>query len=202
MNETPGIKSKAFEDAVHKFELAVGGHCLDCVRRKMWSTVQSQMEHGHDFSLFMLGGGRDVQLYHDVIWHMSAALKAAGFLEKTNCDILDYVRQIDRFEEKENSRVLISQMLAQPFNEIPKLDGSFWKLSQLMNHDIPDTFDIQARLPISIGRRVRCGAQGAGVIDKIDEIEGSFDVLFDNGVRISFANPQAFESGSVKIVIE
>ena len=199
MKDTPDIMPDKFDGAVHQFELAFGKHCLDAVRLELPTLVRKETINRHDFSLFLLGGGRGVQFYRDVIGHMSNALEAAGFPGKRECDILDYVREINRFAVVDNSRLLISQMLAQPFNEIPKLDGSIWRMSQRTNRDLPLLFDIQSRVPIKLGMRVRHCLDGAGTIVSIDGIDGRFDVDCDNGKSFRYSNPAAFETRTITL---
>lgn len=202
MKDNPDIMPDRFDDAVHQFELAFGKHCLEEVRMELPNLVRKETINRHDFSLFLLGGGRSVQFYRDVIGHMSNALKDAGFPGKRERDILDYVRGINRFAVVDNSRVLISQMLAQPFNEIPKLDGSIWRMSQRANRDLPLLFDIQSRVPIKQGMRVRHCLAGAGTIVSIDETDGRFDVDCDNGKSFRHSNPDDFENRTITLFDE
>ena len=41
-------------------------------------------------------------------------------------DILDFIKGSKLFDVKDNSRILISQMLAQPYEKIPPLTGMPW----------------------------------------------------------------------------
>ncbi len=204
MNEVRGINPTQFSQAIHSLELAVGSHGLNFARMNSSDVIRRLRNQNPncEFSLFLLGGGGNVKLYDNVIGYIAQAGKAAKFPGRHDCDILEYVRGIGRFEITNNSRILISQMLAQPFNEIPELNGSIWHLSNASGQRLPAPFDIQSRVPLSIGMRLRHVHHGAGSVEAIDEDSGRFDMRCDNDIELSLENPRAFEIGSVVVLDE
>ena len=193
------VDGGAFENAVHEFEEAYGKHCLNAVLLRAPGIVRAQVQNQRDLSLFLLGGGRDVQFYRDVISHMSMALLAAGFPAKVEKNILDYLAGADsfsRFEERSNNRILISQMLAQPFDLIPPLSGTKWLLQSGNQEDLPRQFGV------GVGSRIVHKTLGKGtVVQGEDDDTAHILVQFDDEPEPRlFSNPGAFNQGWISLV--
>ena len=197
------VDSAAFEMAVHEFEEAYGRHCLDDVRLRQPAIVMDQVKNQRDLSLFLLGGGCDVRFYHDVISYMSMALQKATFPAKVEHNILDYLSGGDgslRFEENGNNRILISQMLAQPFDLIPPLSGEKWILHSKNDPKLPHEFGVGA------GTSVSHKLYGKGTIIQGAAVDPShvlvkFDIPPDGDPEpLSFPNPSAFKQGWLSVI--
>lgn len=133
-----GIRGKCLTCLVHRFEETCGLYCINAVLNNRPAIVNRQAQIGHNLSLFLLGGGCSVKFYEDVLSHMCMANRNAGFPPKSKENILDYINDYDRFVVKDNPRIIISQMLAQPFELIPELNGASWRLDKTnWNDDAP-----------------------------------------------------------------
>ena len=71
-----------------------------------------------------------MQFYRDIINDMYEGMKNNNDIpDKVETDILKYLKENERFEIQNNHRLIVSQMLAQPFDLIPELDDNRWILS-------------------------------------------------------------------------
>jgi hypothetical protein len=77
---------------------------------------------------FYMGGARAVSAYHEIVSNTDEAyknawLKYSGAIEM---DMMEFMRDKSSLEIKNNPRLVISQMLAQPFEKMPELSGMPW----------------------------------------------------------------------------
>jgi len=83
--------------------------------------------------VFVMGGARDVVFYRSSIEHMKKAQGTAGIPFFKDDDVFDYVGRNTRLEIRNDQRLVISQMLAQPYEMIPEIDKMPWDLKE---HDV------------------------------------------------------------------
>lgn len=77
---------------------------------------------------FYMGGARNVPFYHNIInatdgRYVDAWIGYPGCEEKS---ILNFMKGMFNLEVSDNPRLVISQMLAQPFEKMPQLTGQEW----------------------------------------------------------------------------
>ena len=104
--------------------------------------MEKAKRHGVPLVHFYLGGARDVRFYHSCINEM---IKIHGgtwscYPGAAQGDIFKFAGGRSYFEVNGNSRILISQMLAQPYEKMPELSGQPW-------HFQPDAIRITAPSP-------------------------------------------------------
>ena len=104
------------------------GTCMMKAKDNKFQEMQKAARTGSSLRYFMMGGGKDVHFYNSLIEDMirqhSRFLKTLAHAQRA--DIRDYMRSSANLECKDDDRLVISQMLAQPFDNIPQLDGMPW----------------------------------------------------------------------------
>lgn len=78
--------------------------------------------------VFVMGGARSVEFYRASIEYMKKAQENAGIPFFKDSDVFDYVGKNTRLEIRNDQRLVISQMLAQPFEMIPEITNMPWNL--------------------------------------------------------------------------
>ena len=98
--------------------------------------------------LFFMGGARNVKIYHEVIQRADQGYVKIwkGYPGCSESNILNFMRGQFSLEVKGSSRLIISQMLAQPFEKMPQLVGQEWNKGVRINGPIPSLQDLQDNL--------------------------------------------------------
>ena len=106
------------------------GKCVQSARRKMPDVLEKTVELGIPMYLFVMGGASNVQFYQTTISYMIDAQKNAGIPYIKKADITDYVSRSTNLDVRNDQRLLISQMLAQPYEMIPEIMHMPWDLNE------------------------------------------------------------------------
>lgn len=119
--------SKRLIQAIRNFKKSYG-ECLLKARDVKIAKMLEEVKNGGVLRYFLMGGGKDVSFYNQLIKRMielhgtvlnSMVRYQQGYLR-------DYIKNSVNLECKDDDRLLISQMLAQPYDNIPQLDGVPW----------------------------------------------------------------------------
>ncbi|WP_443740233.1 hypothetical protein [Treponema sp.] len=103
----------------------VYGSCLMDAKKKRRVLMAEQKDNAHPLKCFLLGGGKDLSFYSQAIRHMAWAHNNAGFPQEEIVDIKTYIQNNPDLKVKGN-RLIISQMLAQPYEKIPPIKDMPW----------------------------------------------------------------------------
>ena len=68
--------------------------------------------------------------YRTSIDYMKKAQEAAGIPFFKDADVFDYIGRSTRLQIRNDQRLVISQMLAQPYEMIPEIDKMPWDLKE------------------------------------------------------------------------
>ncbi len=71
-----------------------------------------------------------MQFYRTSIEYMKKAQERAGIPFFKDSDVFDYIGRNTRLEIRNDQRLVISQMLAQPFELIPEIDNMPWDFKE------------------------------------------------------------------------
>lgn len=121
------------------------GGCLESARDNHRQYMDRAFRTGTPLIHFYTGGARGVQFYHDTLnysetLHRNFWTKYPGSKEG---NIVDFMRGMYNLEVKDNQRLLISQMLAQPYEKMPQLAGQPWNfIKDPVRCDAPSIEDI------------------------------------------------------------
>lgn len=118
------IDAKKFYECIKEFRTAYG-NCLKDAHDKQSELMEKMKVAEQPLHYFVMGGAKEVTFYQHNIERLASAQKKAGIPEAQKDEILRYLKSDSSFEIH-NPRLLISQMLAQPFEKIPPLDGMPW----------------------------------------------------------------------------
>ena len=118
------------------------GSCLMEGKKKQRSRMRAQVNNKQELKCFLLGGGKSLQFYHQAIGHMAGAHLNAGFPQEVISDISEYINNNPDLKVKGN-RLIISQMLAQPYEKIPPIKDMPWHFDmteeeRMADIDMPD----------------------------------------------------------------
>ncbi len=104
------------------------GSCVMKARENKFTEMRKEVENGGRLRYFMMGGGKDVHFYNQLVEFMIGihAMEVKTLAHAKKERIQDYMLKSVNLECKDDDRLLISQMLAQPFDNIPQLDGVPW----------------------------------------------------------------------------
>ena len=80
--------------------------------------------------VFVMGGARSVEFYTSSIEYMKNVQKNAGIPFFKDADVYDYAGRNTRLEIRNDQRLVISQMLAQPFEMIPEINNMPWDFKE------------------------------------------------------------------------
>lgn len=120
----------------------VYGACLMEAKKKRRALMAEQKNNAQPLKCFLLGGGRNLSFYSHAIGHMAAAHNNAGFPQEQIVDIRTYIQNNPDLKVKGN-RLIISQMLAQPYEKIPPIKDMPWHFDmteeeRMDDYDKPD----------------------------------------------------------------
>ena len=104
------------------------GTCVQKARKKRTEVLQQTVDARLPMHVFVMGGARSVEFYRASIEYMKKAQGNAGIPFFKDSDIFDYVGKNTRLEIRNDQRLVISQMLAQPFEMIPEITNMPWNL--------------------------------------------------------------------------
>ncbi|MHC1787217.1 MAG: hypothetical protein AB9880_09180 [Christensenellales bacterium] len=121
------------------------GACLQSARRKREDILEETVREGLPMFIFIMGGANSVQFYLASIEHMEKAQKNAGFPFFKYGDVIDYLKENVLLEVRNDQRLIISQMLAQPYEMIPEIDNMPWDIREKKKEKTaPTRWDLQA----------------------------------------------------------
>ena len=104
------------------------GTCVQKARKKRDDVLQQTVAARLPMHVFVMGGARSVEFYRASIEYMKKAQGNAGIPFFKDSDVFDYVGRNTRLEIRNDQRLVISQMLAQPFEMIPEITNMPWNL--------------------------------------------------------------------------
>lgn len=114
------------------------------------SDMRKAKQNGNPLIHFYMGGAGKVQFYHDAVDYMinvhirSWSECYPGAAEK---DMISFMKNKQDLEVDDNPRLIISQMLAQPFEMMPELSGKPWNFEkQAKGLSAPSLSDLQDSL--------------------------------------------------------
>lgn len=109
------------------------GKCVQRARKTREDILEQTVSARLPMHVFVMGGAQNVAFYRASIEHMKKAQESAGIPFFKDADIFDYVGRNTRLEIRNDQRLVISQMLAQPYEMIPEIDKMPWDLKE---HDV------------------------------------------------------------------
>lgn len=118
------IDAKKFYESITDFRTSYG-KCLIDAHDKQRELMGKMIFAKQPLHYFVMGGAKEVTFYQHNIERMTSAHKNAGIPEAQKDDILHYLKSDSSFEVH-NPRLLISQMLSQPYELIPSLNNMPW----------------------------------------------------------------------------
>lgn len=104
------------------------GTCVQKARKKRNEVLQQTVDARLPMHVFVMGGARSVEFYRASIEYMKKVQGNAGIPFFKDADVFDYVGRNTRLEIRNDQRLVISQMLAQPFEMIPEITNMPWNL--------------------------------------------------------------------------
>ncbi len=104
------------------------GTCVQKARRKRNEVLLQTVAARLPMHVFVMGGARSVEFYRASIEYMKKAQGNAGIPFFKDSDVFDYVGRNTKLEIRNDQRLVISQMLAQPFEMIPEITHMPWNL--------------------------------------------------------------------------
>jgi hypothetical protein len=110
----------------------VYGNAIMDAYNRMKGSIQGLQKNQDKHKVFFLGGGRVIPFYETHVLKMAGAHVNSLYIPETVVkdvmEFLQYQRIRDLLKIKiGDHRLLISQMLAQPYDRIPELDGRSWR---------------------------------------------------------------------------
>ncbi len=106
------------------------GTCVQEARRKRNEVLEQTVDARLPMHVFVMGGARSVEFYRVSIEYMKKAQGNAGIPFFKDSDVFDYIGRNTRLEIRNDQRLVISQMLAQPFEMIPEINNMPWNLKE------------------------------------------------------------------------
>ena len=106
------------------------GACLQRARKTKVDVLEQAVANRLPMHIFIMGGARNVAFYRVSIEFMKRAQENAGIPYFKDADVFDYVGRNTQFEIRHDQRLIISQMLAQPFELIPEIENMPWNLKE------------------------------------------------------------------------
>ncbi len=106
------------------------GTCVQKARKKRNEVLQQTVDARLPMHVFIMGGARSIEFYRASIEYMKKAQERAGIPFFKDSDVFDYIGRNTRLEIRNDQRLVISQMLAQPFEMIPEIDNMPWDLKE------------------------------------------------------------------------
>lgn len=106
------------------------GSCVQRARRTNADVLEKTVNARLPMHVFVMGGARSVEFYRSSIEYMKEVQKNAGIPFFKDADVFDYIGKNTRLEIRNDQRLVISQMLAQPFEMIPEINNMPWNLKE------------------------------------------------------------------------
>ena len=106
------------------------GTCVQKARSKRNEVLQCTVDARLPMHVFVMGGARSVEFYRTSIEYMKKAQENAGIPFFKDSDVFDYIGRNTKLEIRNDQRLVISQMLAQPFEMIPEITNMPWNLKE------------------------------------------------------------------------
>ena len=123
------------------------GKCLIEAKEKLRSEMNKQIQNKQSLHCFLLGGGRGLTFYSQTINYMAGVHKRAGLPKEVISDVNEYIQNNSDLVEKDN-RLIISQMLAQPYEKIPPIANMPWNFEIEKPKYAPDELvDVDQKYP-------------------------------------------------------
>lgn len=114
------INAKKFYECINEFREAYG-KCLMDAHEKQRELMEKMIFAKQPLRYFVMGGAKKVTFYQHNIERIIYAQENAGVPNAKKDNILRYLKNNSNFEVH-HSRLLISQMLARPYEQFPPLD--------------------------------------------------------------------------------
>ncbi len=128
-NTPSEVDYDALLDARLQFRTSFG-RCVHRTAKTKADTLKQTIDKGVPMLVFVMGGARDVEFYRSSIEYMEDAQKNADIPLFKDADVFDYVGRNTRLIIRNDQRLIISQMLAQPYEMIPEIDKMPWDLKE------------------------------------------------------------------------
>ncbi len=106
------------------------GTCVQRARRTRNEVLKETVSARLPMYVFVMGGASSVEFYRSSIEHMKKAQGNAGIPFFKDADVYDYLGRNTSLEIRNDQRLIISQMLAQPYEMIPEIDNMPWNLKE------------------------------------------------------------------------
>ena len=106
------------------------GTCVQRARKTRMEILQQTVDARLPMHVFIMGGARSVEFNQSSVQYMKQAQGNAGIPFFKDADVFDYVGRNTRLEIRNDQRLVISQMLAQPFELIPEINNMPWNLRE------------------------------------------------------------------------
>lgn len=106
------------------------GTCVQRARRTKVEVLEQTVNARLPMHVFVMGGARSVEFYRSSIEYMKKAQENAGIPFFKDADVFDYAGRNTQLEIRNDQRLIISQMLAQPFEMIPEINNMPWDLKE------------------------------------------------------------------------
>ena len=126
------ISKESFWDARRECRTLFGS-CVQRARKTRNEILQQTVSARLPMHVFVMGGACSVEFYRSSIDFMKKIQGSAGIPFFKDADVFDYVGKDTRLTIRNDQRLIISQMLAQPFEMIPEIENMPWDLSE---HDV------------------------------------------------------------------
>lgn len=124
------------------------GTCIQKASRTRVEELQKTIDSRLPMYVFVMGGARNVAFYRAAIEFMEKVQINAGVIPFfRDADVFDYVGRNTHLEIRYDQRLIISQMLAQPYELIPEIENMPWDLKESdITSKAPSWLDLQERL--------------------------------------------------------
>lgn len=120
------------------------GKCVQEARNKKPDVLQQTVKNHQPMYVFVMGGANSVEFYKASIEHMKTVQANAGIPYFKDADVYDYIGKNIQLEIRNDQRLVISQMLAQPIEMIPEIDHMPWELKEKkIKSEALDWMDLQ-----------------------------------------------------------
>lgn len=108
------------------------GTLMDAAYHHQRNEMMRVQQNGGHLVHFYMGGARSVPFYHNVVEGMVGVHQSSWscYPGAKDGDMVAFMRGKGNLEVDDNTRLLISQMLAQPFELIPELSGKPWNFNK------------------------------------------------------------------------
>ena len=108
------------------------GTLMDAAYQHQRNEMKRVQENGGRLVHFYMGGARSVQFYHDAVAEMVGVHQGVWscYPGSADGDMVAFMKGKSNLEVDDNPRLLISQMLAQPFEKMPELSGKPWNFNK------------------------------------------------------------------------